>query len=316
MKNSDYLPEPVETWEEIFDLNDSWENNVDLTTRWSATKLEILWQAYDDEFANLQDKLNAKTAEQADFDNYYSALEDAFEHMQYLENEIGRVASEKAVENLGDMAYEDAVERAKLGETVIEGGYLKTGFVDASRIDTGTLNAEAVTVSSQDGTTFNLSGNDLVIDTNQFTLDEEGNGTFSGKLEAVSGSFDDGDVYIDGDGITIEDGGLTVKNSQGDVIIDGSSDMFRIHQTGTVTASGDGFTSVSFPDLGYRPAFLIYFLDDNERANLPWYDTYDYGDGPEAWGMRASVESDRLRIENRFSSSYDVRYYILKQEAI
>jgi len=56
--------------------------------------------------------------------------------------------AEEAIEGLGDMAYEDAVEKAKLGATIIEGGYLKTGFVDASRIDTGTLNAARVSIGS------------------------------------------------------------------------------------------------------------------------------------------------------------------------
>jgi len=53
---------------------------------------------------------------------------------------------------LGDMAFEDAVELAKLGSTIIEGGYLRTGLVHAGRIDTGVLNAEHVQVGA--ATTF------------------------------------------------------------------------------------------------------------------------------------------------------------------
>ena len=53
--------------------------------------------------------------------------------------------------DLGDLAFEDAVEKAMLGTTIIEGGYLKTGFVNASRIDTGTLNANQVTIEAKDG---------------------------------------------------------------------------------------------------------------------------------------------------------------------
>ncbi|MGB9590935.1 MAG: phage tail spike protein, partial [Candidatus Kryptoniota bacterium] len=51
---------------------------------------------------------------------------------------------------LGELAYHDAVEKAMLGTTIIEGGYLKTGFVDASRIDTGTLNANQVNIEARD----------------------------------------------------------------------------------------------------------------------------------------------------------------------
>lgn len=52
--------------------------------------------------------------------------------------------------DLGDLAFEDAVEKAMLGTTIIEGGYLKTGFVDASRIDTGTINANQINIEAKD----------------------------------------------------------------------------------------------------------------------------------------------------------------------
>jgi phage minor structural protein len=65
--------------------------------------------------------------------------------------EEGYDPSEKANrDDLGALAYEDAVEKAMLGTTIIEGGYLKTGFVDASRIDTGTLNANQVNIEARD----------------------------------------------------------------------------------------------------------------------------------------------------------------------
>ena len=49
--------------------------------------------------------------------------------------------------DLGDLAYEDAVEKSKLGTTIIDGGYLVTGMITASRIDTGTLSADRLSVS-------------------------------------------------------------------------------------------------------------------------------------------------------------------------
>ena len=49
--------------------------------------------------------------------------------------------------DLGDLAYEDAVEKAKLGTTIIDGGYLVTGMITASRIDAGTLSADRLSVS-------------------------------------------------------------------------------------------------------------------------------------------------------------------------
>lgn len=58
----------------------------------------------------------------------------------------GSVEPEKLT-GLGDLAFEDAVEKAKLGTTVIDGGYIVTGMINASRIDTGTLSADRLSVS-------------------------------------------------------------------------------------------------------------------------------------------------------------------------
>ena len=51
-------------------------------------------------------------------------------------------------DNLGLLAFEDAVQKAKLGTTIVDGGYLVTGMINASRIDTGTLNADRIATNS------------------------------------------------------------------------------------------------------------------------------------------------------------------------
>lgn len=58
----------------------------------------------------------------------------------------GSVEPEKLT-GLGDLAYVDAVEKAKLGATIIDGGYIVTGMINASRIDTGTLSADRLSVT-------------------------------------------------------------------------------------------------------------------------------------------------------------------------
>ena len=76
------------------------------------------------------------------------------EHIQYgaistNHIQVGSVTEEQIAEGtLGDMAWEDAVEKAKLGTTIIEGGYLVTGMVNASRIDAGTLHANRIGANS------------------------------------------------------------------------------------------------------------------------------------------------------------------------
>lgn len=49
---------------------------------------------------------------------------------------------------LGDMAHEDAVELAKLGTTIVDGGYLQTIMIDANLITTGELDASVVDVTN------------------------------------------------------------------------------------------------------------------------------------------------------------------------
>lgn len=54
-------------------------------------------------------------------------------------------------DDLGLLAFEDAVQKAKLGTTIVDGGYLVTGMINASRIDTGTLNADRIATKSITG---------------------------------------------------------------------------------------------------------------------------------------------------------------------
>jgi len=50
--------------------------------------------------------------------------------------------------SFGNMAWEDVVEKAKLGTTIISGGYIKSSLLTANNIVTGTLNASVVNVTN------------------------------------------------------------------------------------------------------------------------------------------------------------------------
>lgn len=65
-----------------------------------------------------------------------------------------------AVGSLGDLAYENVVEAAKLGSTVIDGGYIKSSLLTADNIVTGQLNANRLAPAS--GTSTVWSGGGLV----------------------------------------------------------------------------------------------------------------------------------------------------------
>ena len=110
--------------------------------------------------------------------------------------------------------------------------------------------------------------------------------------------------------------GLEVFSPSGEIIIDGSSNMFKIHQTGTATINGHDYATISFPALNNRPACLAYILGTNypvnNRAILAYY-VYEAGS---SWGIWASTTTSNIRIENFYSHTLDMRYYVLKEAAI
>ena len=68
-------------------------------------------------------------------------------------------------------------------------------------------------------------------------------------------------VKINKHGVNIKNGGLTVQNSNGTVIIDGSSNMFKIHST--VEVNIEAGTNLKYVyrlphNLGYVPAYLAF----------------------------------------------------------
>lgn len=68
---------------------------------------------------------------------------------EYVDNSIG---------SLGDMAYQDLVESAKLGSTIIEGGYIESGLLTANNIVTGQMNADRLASTSGAGTVWSGGG--------------------------------------------------------------------------------------------------------------------------------------------------------------
>lgn len=113
--------------------------------------------------------------------------------------------------------------------------------------------------------------------------------------------------------------GLELYNEDGDIIIDGTSRMFRIHQTGTATVAGGSYIEIGFPNLSYRPACLGYIYGTRAqlggRAVFPYY-IYFEESGQYSWGVWIHTSNSNIRIDNFFSHDLDVRYYVLKEESI
>lgn len=125
-----------------------------------------------------------------------------------------------------------------------------------------------------------------------------------------------GYVAIDSTGITVTNGAITVSNAGATVIIDGSSDMFKIGAQGTgsvsVPASGMG-TASGYQDftlnLSFAPAFLYYVstasdttADKYDRLEIP---TQEYVAATSGGAVTTSVIVNRnyTFFASRYSSA-------------
>lgn len=145
---------------------------------------------------------------------------------------------------------------------------------------------------------------------------------------------DSGTVVIDQSGLTVTGGAITVKGPTGTVIIDGSSDMFKIAATGTIvtptlTAPGESSTATDIATgLTYRPASLLYREHTGTISGaqlLPWY-LVNSADGLTLdgyYGRTTVVNTNETRVRAVLWTSraaglgpYTYRYYVLKEVAI
>jgi len=188
-----------------------------------------------------------------------------------------------------------------------------------------------------------------------------------GEGQAPFGTFgNDGNTYVDSGGVRVEDDtglirvavgrisafvdeedtgdfGLVVRNPEGLVVIDGTSDVFKIVATGTINLTGPngggagGGTSASSVDLAtgltYRPQ-IFGMLDDSsafpdEARILPTI-VFDLSNGFPASGLVVDhqfmsckvVNTDETRVTMRWQSRVNrsaitntFRYFVANEQA-
>ena len=169
-------------------------------------------------------------------------------------------------DSLGSLAFDDAVELAKLGTTVIDGGYIATGLVDASRIDTGELNASRIAATNLSAISSDLgsitAGSININDT--FIVDSSGNVT----ANSISLSLDSNDISGLGDvasldsisGTYIDDNSITTNKIAANAITTN-----EINTSGLVISDLSG-------DLGTISAGTIYGVNGNFEGHLSGHD--------------------------------------------
>jgi len=109
----------------------------------------------------------------------------------------------------GAMAYEDLVEKAKLGTTIVEGGYIKTDLLTADNIVTGTLTGRVVQTA--------VSGQRVVVDSSDNTIKfYDSSENIKVLIDDLSGGFvrvgqstgADGESWVD-----VESGKISIYDS-------------------------------------------------------------------------------------------------------
>lgn len=215
-------------------------------------------------------------------------------------------------------------------------------YVDVSINSTGMLSSLGITINVTADTvdytgTINGTGAGTVVDNanagkNANDTQTTGQLTFLGDLIKlqVSGS----DMVRIGkdargvgkDGILITGGALEVINPEGTAIIDGKSNMLKIHQTGLVNIAGGQTLKIKFPLLPYRPMFLI-FLNIGQSSRLGTLDGY-FGSGASTnffeYGavgrIMADTDGDALFVNlgQSYTAAFNavIRYVIFKEEGI
>jgi len=128
----------------------------------------------------------------------------------------------------GDMAYEDLVEKAKLGETVIDGGYLRADMLDT---EVAYISDKAMIANAtiDEAHIDSLSANDIT----------------SGTLSA-----------IDIEGVNITGSTVRTSASGGRVVIDDVSDSINIYDSGGIRMSLQEETLTFLDPNGYSGAEL------------------------------------------------------------
>jgi hypothetical protein len=132
----------------------------------------------------------------------------------------------------------------------------------------------------------------------------------NGRLMAGNGH-----VIADSSGLTINDGKLMIRNTAGDVIIDGTGTVLKVHATGIGYVANNSSLPISFASLGYKPAYLVYALTSS-GVTAPFSRFAFDGNNIMEYLWSATIQGDNtLLVMNASGAAFSVKYYILREQA-
>lgn len=173
-------------------------------------------------------------------------------------------------------------------------------------------------------------GQDYVV-TGKLTANQIQTGTYNANGAPINAN----GTVIDSNGVAVTGGKISVTNPSGTVIIDGTSNMFKILTSGTTTLSlnyTQGYKEVTINhNLGYCPVVFAFVLQDNQSFPMPCNIPYatSYGGDPNTSGrysiftVKVTTTQIILRMQDNQLSNYSwtqpltgtIKYYILKEAA-
>lgn len=216
--------------------------------------------------------------------------------------------------NVNGLGYSSTGYHGQYGLAITMDGsivadFINTGILKANLIKSGILASHnGVTQINMENGTFNF-GNKIVFDGENCKFDFSGNDVAtsddiaSTKLE-LRGDYQNATVTVNDKGVNINNGGLTVKNSNGTTIIDGNKQMFRLltHGNGAITlASGEQNKVVVINhNLGYSPKFQGQFRYLNNDGTVETYsdsmNLFDWSTGTLKINGRMWITDSQLKI--------------------
>lgn len=195
----------------------------------------------------------------------------------------------------------------------INASCILTGELDAALIKTGLLSSANGTtwINMEDGT-FNLADK-ITYDGNNF------------KIKNKNSS-----VIINDNGQTITNGAFELTNSNGTVVIDGKSNMFKIHATVDLSLNAGSNLDYVYNythGLGYVPAFLGFQVDTpssiSGNVQLPAFSVGGLDGVSLAFSsiIRATADDTKIKINYKrantdIRSDFKTRIFIYKEALI
>lgn len=201
----------------------------------------------------------------------------------------------------------NSVDATKIAASTITAAQIAADTITAGQIAAGTIGASEIAAGA-------------------ITADRLEVFTSAGEIRNSTS-----EVVIDSAGVAVTNGAISVTNAGSTVIIDGTSDMFKIAATGTFSmaataanSAGDAGAIIN-TGMTYRPASMAYLLNAGLALALP-YTLFIASISMAVWTMSNSTyvygtsqTHIGINFQNGAGSSqgpWDFRWYILKEAAI